>query len=172
MIKPKIVAIAALGRNTRFICEGDDLLWHISDDLKRVKSLTIKHPIIMGRKTFESIGKPLPDRTNIVLTRNKSYTHEGVKVAYSPEEALKIAEGSEGGEEKIVIFGGADIYELFLPKTDILNLTLVDSEKEGTRQFPSFEKDFEKSEEHGGGIYNDNGTEVTYQWVDFERKTK
>ena len=167
---PTIVAIAALGKKTRYICHGDDLLWRIPEDLKRVKELTINHPIIMGRKTFESIGRPLPHRTKIILTRDTNYAREGIKVAHSAKQALEIAKESDGGSEKIVIFGGAEIYELFLPDTEYLSLTLVDSEKEGTARFPEFLNDFEAVTHPESGIYDDDGTLTPYEWVDYKRK--
>lgn len=170
MSTPIIVAIAAVGKNTLYICEGDNLLWHISEDLKRVKELTLNHPIIMGRKTFESIGRPLPNRTNIVLTRDTSYSRDGIKVAHSAEQALEIAKESEGGKEKIVIFGGAEIYKLFLPDTQYLSLTLVDSEDKGTQKFPEFIDEFEFVKTSGGGIYDNKGIPTPYEWVDYKRK--
>ena len=170
MNTPIIVAIAALGKNTHFICHEGDLLWRIPEDLKRVKELTLNYPIIMGRKTFESIGRPLPQRTNIVLTRDTSYSREGIRVAHSADQALKIARESEGGGEKIVIFGGAEIYRLFMPSTTHLSLTLVNSDKSGTDKFPEFENDFEMVSENGGGVYDDNGKPAPYIWVDYKRK--
>lgn len=166
MNEPEIIAIAALGKKTRNICVDDQLLWENPADLKRVKELTLHHPLIMGRKTHESIGRPLPERTNIVLTRNPNYTAEGCVVVTTVEEALEIAKKSPGGEQ-IFIFGGAEIYELFLDKTNKLLLTLVDSDKPGDRQFPEFSDTFEISENHGGGVFEDE----SYEWVDYVRKS-
>jgi dihydrofolate reductase len=142
-------------------------LWHIPDDLKRFKTLTLGHPVIMGRKTFESIvstlGKPLPGRTNIVVTRDANWSYEGAIVAHSLEEALTKAK--EIDVEEIFIGGGSQIYEQAFPFVDRLYLTLIDDEKEGDTYFPSWEKEFTKvlkEEEH-----NYNG--LHYRWVDLER---
>ncbi len=166
----KIVAIAALGKDTRFICEDDRLLWRITEDLKRVKDITMGHPLIMGRKTFQSIGKPLPGRENIVLTKNTSYQAEGIKVAHSVDEALKIAKEGPGGD-KIFIFGGAEIYNLFIDHTDTLLLTLVDSDKQGTAKFPPYKEKFHVVKQEKGGNYYDKDTQITspYEWLTLER---
>ena len=163
---PEIIAIAALGKDTRFICADDQLLWHNPEDLSRVKNITLGYPLIMGRKTHDSIGKPLPKRTNIVLTRDKNYTANGCKIAHSVEEALEIAMASEGGTEKIFIFGGSEIYELFLDKTDKLMLTLMHSDKEGDKRFPVYINNFIESKKYGEGIFDG----AKYEWVDYERK--
>lgn len=164
MNQPQVIAIASLGKETRFIAQGDELIWHNPADLKRVKELTMGHPLIMGRKTYESIGRPLPGRTNIILTRNVDYTAAGCLVVTSPEEALQVAKQSEGSE-KIFIFGGAEIYSLFLPQTDTLMLTVVESTKEGTARFPEFSEDFEESTRHGGGMFEGE----PYEWIDYKR---
>ena len=163
---PEIIAIAALGERTRNICQGDQLLWTIPDDLKRVKSLTLNHPIIMGRKTYESIGRPLPGRTNIIITRNKDYqADEQCVVVNDLDAAFEAARKVEGGEQ-IFIFGGAEIYTLALDKTDRLMLTLVDSDKPGSAKFPEYEDKFVVEKRYEPGGYND----LSYQWVDYVRK--
>ncbi|MFN3188165.1 MAG: dihydrofolate reductase [Candidatus Paceibacteria bacterium] len=166
MKRPEIIAIAALGKNTHFICADDKLLWTNPTDLKRVKEQTTGFPIIMGRKTHESIGKPLPNRTNIVMTTNKDYVSKDCTVVHSVEEALQIAQESDGGNEKIFIFGGSEIYNLFLNKTDKLMLTLVNSEKEGTHKFPEFENEFKQIAHHGSHEFENE----VYEWVDYQRK--
>jgi len=106
----------AIGRN-------GDLIWHISADLKRFKSLTMGHPVIMGRKTWESLPKrPLPGRRNIVVSRNHGLVAPGAEVAHSPEEALRLVEG-----ENPFIMGGAGIYDAFMPKVTRIYLTEIDS---------------------------------------------
>jgi dihydrofolate reductase len=167
MNKPQIIAIAALGKDTRYICVDDLLLWHNPEDLKKVKSATLGFPLIMGRKTYESIGRPLPKRTNIILTRDKNYVAEGCKVVHDAEEALEIARKSEGGSEKIFIFGGSEIYNLYLDRTDLLMLTLYDSKKEGTGKFPVFEDKFIKLASYGGGVFEGD----PYEWVDYVKKS-
>jgi dihydrofolate reductase len=156
-----ISIVAAIGRN-REIGHGNELLWHIPDDLKRFKSLTSGHPVIMGRKTFESIGKPLPNRTNIVITRDKNWRHEGAKVAHSLEDAIATASLID---PEIFIIGGAQIYEQALPHADRLYLTLIDDSKEGDAFLPPYEhlftkKVFEEKREWNG---------LAYTWVDLER---
>ena len=125
------------------------------------------HPVIMGRKTFESIlsilKKPLPGRTNIVITRGPEWTHEGVLVVRSLEEAIERA--SEIDQEEIFIGGGGQVYTEALPQIDRLYLTLIDDQKEGDAFFPEYEAEFtkklfEEEREHDG---------ITYRWVTIER---
>ena len=163
-----IVIVAGMAANTRAIGKENSLLWHVPEDMKRFKRLTLGHPIIMGRKTFESIiailGKPLPGRTNIVITRDQAYSHEGVKVTHSLEEAITAAQAED--PEEIHIGGGEEIYKQVLPHTSRLHLTFFYDEKEGDTFFPEFEKDFSVVREHE--IQEHNG--LKYQWIDFERK--
>ena len=103
--------------------------------MKHVRAVTVGKPLIMGRRTYESIGRPLPDRTNIVLTRDQSFTADGVKVAHTPEEAIALA----GDAPETIVFGGADVFKLFMPMVDRLYLTEVDAEvKDGDTFFPPF----------------------------------
>lgn len=168
--KAKIGIVVALGRNgTRIRAIGKDnhLLWHIPDDLKRFKALTLGHPVIMGRKTFDSImqslGKPLPGRPNIVVTRDQSWSHEGVFVTHSLPEAIALARTMDAKE--IFIGGGGEIYAQALPLVDKLYLTLVDDEKSADSFFPEYENDFPKityeEEREWEGL--------KYRFVDFER---
>ena len=99
------------------------LLWHLPDDLKRFKQLTLGYPIIMGRKTYASIGRPLPGRPNWVLTRDSNFTADGVTVANDAETALQALAGS--GTERAMVIGGGDIYRLLLPQADTVELTRV-----------------------------------------------
>lgn len=142
MNNPRISIIAVIGADTRALGKDNKLLWHISEDLKRFKKLTTGHPVIMGRVTYESIGKPLPDRTNIIVTRNEIFRAPGCKIASSLEEAIEMAK--EIDNEEIFIIGGAEIYKLGLPLTDRLYLTLVDSEKPGDVYFPEYYNEFTK----------------------------
>jgi len=166
MKKPRICAVVAIGKN-RELGKGGKLLWHIPEDLKRFKALTMGHPVIMGRKTFESIvryiGGPLPGRTNIVITRDANWSHEGVLVFKTLEEAIEKAK--ELDAEEIHIGGGAQIYEQALPLIDKLYLTLIDAEGEADIFFPPYEDQFTKKtfeEEHEW-----NG--IKYRYVDLER---
>lgn len=170
----KVIAIAALGKDTRFICNRDELLWRISDDLKKVREETMGHPIIMGRKTYESIGRPLPGRHNIILTRDRNSSkieeHENISLATNIKEALELAKKwcSDKSRNKIFIFGGAEIYKLALDYTDELMLTLVQSDRQGTARFPEYENQFnlvDESEE-----YFDKKEQVKYTRAIFARK--
>ena len=122
--QPRISIVASIGKN-RELGKGAELVWRISDDLKRVKVLTMGHPLVMGRKTYESIGRPLPGRTNIVITRTEKAI-EGCLVCNSFEEALGTAQSLD--QEEVFIFGGAQVYKEALPLTDRLYLTIVDAE--------------------------------------------
>lgn len=137
----KLSLIVAMTQN-RVIGIENRLPWHIPEDLKRFKQITLGHPIIMGRKTFESIGRPLPKRTNIVITRDREYRVEGAAVCHSFEEALDWARRSPGSDE-IFVIGGAEIFKLALPVCWRLYLTEVHWPFEGDTFFPDFnEKEF------------------------------
>jgi dihydrofolate reductase len=124
MSHPRISIIAAIGKN-RELGKKNELIWRISPDLKRVKELTTGHTIIMGRKTYESIGRPLPNRTNIVVSSTQTCI-EGCLVYHSFEKALDAAKVIEN--EEIFIFGGASIYSESFPIVERLYLTLIDAE--------------------------------------------
>lgn len=163
-----VVIVAGIGAKTRAIGKDNELLFHVPDDLKRFKELSMGHPIIMGRKTFESIvtmlGKPLPGRTNIVVTRDEGYRHKGTKIAHSLEQAFELAISEYPRE--IHIGGGAEMYKQALPHVDKLFLTLFESNQEGDSSFPEYEKDFEEATRHGTREHEG----LKYEWVDFERK--
>lgn len=132
--------IAAMGEN-RVIGAGGNIPWHLPADFKHFKELTMGHPIVMGRKTFESIGKPLPGRTNIVITRDASYRRDGVVVVASPEAALAAAVAADGGAphgdaDEVFVIGGAEMYKLFLPQAERIYLTKVHGAFEGDVFFP------------------------------------
>lgn len=130
----KISLIAAMDKNRPIGKAGNELPWHLSADLKRFKSITLGKPIIMGRKTFESIGEPLPERTNIIITRNEEYGAPGCVVVPSPKEALK----SAGNAPEVVVIGGAEIFAQFLPLAQRMYLTQVDGKFEGNVYFPEW----------------------------------
>lgn len=130
--------IVAMGEN-RVIGVENRLPWHIPEDLKRFKKITLGHPIVMGRKTYESIGKPLPGRTNLVVSRNKEFRAEGVATFSSLEEALSWAERAPGSEEVFVI-GGAEIFRLCLEKADRIYLTVVKWPFDGDTYLPAFDE--------------------------------
>lgn len=134
-----IVAVAENG----VIGKDNDLPWKISSDLKYFKEKTMGKPIIMGRKTFQSIGRPLPGRPNIVITRDASFAPEGVITALGLEMALDVGKNlalAKGGDEVMVI-GGAQIYELCLPDADRVYLTRVHGDVEGDTTFPALNSD-------------------------------
>ncbi len=166
--KAKICIVVAISKERRAIGMTGKLLWHISDDMKRFKALTFGHPVIMGRKTFESIigylGKPLPGRANLVVTRDPDYTYEGTETFTSIEAA--IARAHELDTEEIHIGGGSEIYKQVLPYTDKLYLTIVNDEPEADSYFPEFENDFVATTVHP--LQEHNG--LVYQWTDFQRK--
>ena len=124
--------IAAVGRNGAIGVDGG-LPWRIPEDLARFKKLTMGHALVMGRATFESIGRPLPGRTNIVLTRRANWSHDDVEVAGSVDEALAIA-ASRGQDAYIA--GGAEVYRQTLGIADRLEITEVDLSPEGDTWFP------------------------------------
>jgi dihydrofolate reductase len=130
-----IVAMASggvIGRDNR-------LPWHLPADLRRFKRLTMGHPLVVGRKTFESIGRPLPGRTMVVVTRDPGYAPPGVRVAHSVDEALAVAAAAEGGDE-VFVAGGAEIYRQTLPRADRLHLTRIEAEIPGDTRFPEFDE--------------------------------
>ena len=157
-----IHAIAAVAGKKRVIGKDNQMLWHISSDFKRFKKLTTGHPVIMGRKTYDSIGKALPGRTNIVITRGQR-NYEDALVAHSIEEALELAKAQEGSED-IFILGGGTIYEATLPLADVLNLTIIHKEFEGDTFFPDYSEFTEKvfKEEH-------LDEEIPYTFLDLKR---
>jgi len=127
-----IVAIASNG----VIGSQNRLLWHIPEDLKRFKAITSGHPVVMGRKTFESLGRPLPDRTNVVITRNDTYNAEGAKVVGSLREAIALFSETE----EIFIIGGGEICAEAMPIADKLYITAVEHPYEGDTMFPEWER--------------------------------
>ena len=139
--RPELVIIAAVAEENRVIGKEQDLPWHLPEDLKRFKRLTLGHPILMGSHTFESLvhqfGGPLKNRRNVVLTsRPEAYAgYEGVETYTSIDAALEALDG----EERIFIGGGAGVYQQFLPLADRMELTLVEGHYEGDTYFPPFE---------------------------------
>jgi len=136
-MKAKLVGIVAMTPE-RIIGKGGDLPWYLPEDLNFFKRTTQNHTILMGRKTFESIGKPLPKRKNIVLTRDRQWAFPNVKVIHSPEELAEVLDG----EEQVFIIGGSEIYSIFLPHLDELIVTHVRKSYEGDVVFPEFQNFF------------------------------
>jgi len=163
----KISMIAAINAN-RALGAENDLLYKIREDMKRFTSITKGHPVIMGRKTWESIPegrRPLTDRTNIVITRAEGYEALGATVVASLEDAIARAKLSLGSEE-IFVIGGGEIYKLALPLTDRLYLTLIDDDAPGEAFFPEYAGEFTKEifrEDH------ETPEGLKYSWIDLER---
>ena len=130
----RVTLIAALGRN-RIIGRDGTMPWHLPEDLKHFKALTMGHPMVMGRKTFDSIGRPLPGRRSIVITRDREWRVPGVEVAHSFDEALDLA----GPADRVFVIGGGEVYAVALPFADHLELTEVDAEPEGDTWFPEWD---------------------------------
>jgi len=143
-----INAIAAISAKNRVIGNKGHIPWHIPEDFAHFKNKTMGHPIIMGRKTFETFPKPLPGRTHIVITRNADYkVPQGVFVCDSVEKAIELAKEQDGGDE-IFIIGGGQIYLEALPFVERLYLTLVDGDFEGDAFFPEYNEFTNVIEEH------------------------
>ena len=126
-----ITIIAAAGKNNE-LGKDNDLVWHLPEDFKRFKKLTTGHHIIMGRKTFESFPKPLPNRVHVVITRNKSYSPEGAIIVHSMSEALEITKD----DQQPFIIGGGEIYKMGLDVADKIELTRVYENFEADTFFP------------------------------------
>ncbi len=132
----KLSLIAALATNN-VIGRQNQVPWYLPTDLRRFKALTMGHHLIMGRKTYDSVGRPLPGRTNVVITRRQEWTAEGVTVVHSLEDAVRVA--ANAGEIEAFIAGGAEIYELAIHRADRMYLTRVHAEVEGDTFFPEFD---------------------------------
>ena len=153
-LKNPIVCIVAMNQN-RVIGDGNDLLWHLPGDLKRLKTITMGTPLIMGRKTWDSIGRPLPGRASIVLTKSLSWKAEGAIVANSFEKAITEANiwieankkmGNKAIQKKIFLFGGAQIYEIGLKYCNTIEMTKVKFCAVSGSKFPRLkENDWKKT---------------------------
>ena len=161
----KISIIAAMSRN-RVIGINNTLPWHLPADLKHFKSITMGKAIVMGRKTFESIGRPLPGRTNIIITRNTGFQAEGCTVVHSIEDALDFSVK----QDEIMIIGGASFYEQILPQTDRIYLTLIDEKFEGDALFPKYNQSDWQEIEHIKHM-PDEKNKYPYSFIVLNRKT-
>ncbi len=163
-----VSAIAAMAKN-RVIGKDNDIPWRLSSDLKYFKRKTLNHHVIMGRKSFQSIGRPLPNRTNIVVTRDPFFIASDCLVVRSVEEALELA--LDHGEEEAFLIGGGAIYEASLPYWDRLYLTLVDAEVEGDVYFPELDLrrwQLLSSETHAADEKND----YDFTFLVYERRNR
>ncbi len=136
MQEPRVCLVAAMGRN-RVIGRDGDLPWHLPADLKAFKAVTLGKPVIMGRKTFDSIGRPLPGRMNIVISKNSRLKLPGATVCAGLPAALAAA--ADYGAEEAMVIGGASIYEQALSFADELVLTIVQAEPDGDCWFPAYQ---------------------------------
>jgi dihydrofolate reductase len=129
-----VILIAAVGANG-VIGRDNDLPWRIREDLLHFKALTLGHTLVMGRKTYDSIGRPLPGRRTVVVTRQLDWSVDGVEVAHDLDDALKLASGND-----LYVAGGGEIYRQALPYADRLELTEVDRSPDGDVTFPAFDR--------------------------------
>ena len=160
--RPRISIISALARN-RVIGINNTLPWRLPEDLKYFKSLTLGHHILMGRKTYESIGKPLPGRTTVIITRGNYPAPEGVKIAHSLNEAVEAC----GDDKEIFFVGGAELYAQALPLADRLYLTEILAEVEGDAWFPAFDRNHWREVSRDHRHEEKNGME--YHFVVYDR---
>lgn len=133
-MSPAIALVVAVARNG-VIGRDNGLAWHLSSDLKRFKALTMSKPMLMGRRTWASIGRPLPGRRTLVLTRDPGFRAEGAEIVHDWDAAVAAAAAPE-----LMVVGGAEIYALALPHADRLHLTEVEAEPEGDVRFPAFDR--------------------------------
>ncbi|WP_439132096.1 dihydrofolate reductase [Polaribacter sp.] len=160
-----VTIIAAIAKNNA-LGLNNDLIWHLPADLKRFKKITTGHHILMGRNTFESIGKPLPNRTTIIITRNKEYTQPGCLIANSLEQALDMAQD----DEKIFIIGGAQVYKYAIENNfaDALDITLVHEEFEADAFFPEIDENIWDRVEREDFIADENN-KFDYSFIRFKK---
>ena len=155
-----IKIIVAMSKN-RVIGNDNKLIWKLSSDLKRFKELTTDNPVVMGRKTYESIGKPLPNRRNIIITRQPDYQVDECEIVSSLEEALLIT-----GNDCFII-GGGEIYKQSLPLANKIYLTLVNEEFEGDTQFPEIDSSWVKVSKED--FNSDEKNNHNYSFIEYER---
>lgn len=134
MKRPLISLVAAMAKN-RIIGKDNKMPWHLPADLKHFKAVTMANPIVMGRKTYESIGRPLPGRQNVIISRNPDYKVDGCDVVNSIETVIE----QLSGHEEIMIIGGGFLYSQMIDQADKLYLTFIDLEIDGDTRFPEFE---------------------------------
>lgn len=160
-----VTIIAAIAKNNA-LGKDNDLIWHLPADLKRFKKITSGHYILMGRNTFESIGRPLPNRTTVIITRNEDYVKNGCFIANSLEEALNIAEA----DEEIYIIGGAQIYKYALENNlaDALEITLVHQDFEADAFFPEIDRSVWNAVERED-FNADEKNKIDYSFIRFEK---
>jgi dihydrofolate reductase len=155
-----IKIIVATSKN-KVIGNNNKLIWKLSSDLKRFKELTTGHPVVMGRKTYESIGRPLPNRRNIIITRNLEYEADGCEIVSSLEEALLLTKSD------CFIIGGGEIYKQSLEVADKIYLTLVHKDFEGDTKFPELGKEWATIDTKD--FESDDKNEYNYSFIEYDR---
>jgi len=160
----KLSIIVAMSSN-RVIGVNNTLPWYISEDLKHFKSLTIGHTIIMGRKTYESIGRPLPNRRNIVISRNTEASYEGAEVVHSIEDAFSICKN----DNEVFVIGGSNIYEQALSLVDYIYITEIKKSFSGDAFFPEINKQMWIESSRENHITNDG---LEFSFVKYQKNTK
>jgi len=161
-----MITIIAAVANNNALGKDNQLIWHLPADLIRFKKTTLNHSIIMGRKTFESLKKPLTNRNNIIVTRNKNYKAKSCTVVHSLKQAIKITEG----EENVFILGGATIYEQAIKFADVLDITLVHYTFEADAFFPKIDETI-WIENTRKDLKADEQNKYDYSFVTYTRKT-
>ena len=159
-----VTIVVAMGENNA-IGKNNELLWYLPKDLRHFKTITKGHTVIMGRKTFESVGKPLPNRRNIIITRNTDLAIEGTEVVHTLEDALKLCKQ----DEEVFIIGGAEIYKIAMPHTDKIYLTVVHENFEADAFFPEIDHNLwleTASEKH----LPDDKNNLSFTFSTLERK--
>ncbi len=166
----KLAMIAAMAHD-RVIGADNDMPWHLPADLKHFKAVTLGKPVVMGRRTYESIGRPLPGRPNIVVSSSTTTDFpESVIVVSSPEQALEVAQTLVGDEQEIMIIGGGKIYETFLPMAETLYLTHIDLQVAGDTRFPDYLAHAEWDEAESQQHIADEANPHNYRFVTLQRK--
>ncbi len=159
----KISMIAAM-THQRLIGDNNSIPWHLPADFAWFKKQTVGKPIVMGRKTFESIGRPLPNRRNVVISRNTAWQADGVEVVHDAQSALQLLADSE----EVMIIGGSKIYEAYLQQADRLYLTFIDAELSGDAYFPEWGNDWQEVHSEQYSADENNQYEMTF--TIFERQ--
>lgn len=168
MTPPRLSILAAMARN-RVIGQENRLPWHLPADLKHFKSLTMGHPIVMGRKTYESIGRPLPGRTNIILTHQETFEVPGAIVVHSIESALQKCRENNAVQHESFIIGGENLYRQTLPYCQRLYITEIQKDFDGDAFFPEFDSN-EWQETQRDQHFSEGNDIFEYHFVIFDRK--
>ena len=160
----KITLVAAIASNN-VIGKENSLPWNIPEDLKRFKQMTSGHTILMGRKTFDSIGRPLPNRQNIVMTKDENFEREGIKVINNFDDALELIKESN---EDVYVIGGSNIYELFEPVANSLAITRILKDFEGDAFFPDINWDLWQIEKEEN--FFDEKSNIECKLIEYSKK--